>query len=208
MRLEEFTKYIRKSGCRLKLYKNLDTVKGCAGYFEVNSKGPHISAAIRYLTPVYQMELVAHEYCHYLQYNDEKDLDLEEVDMCKIHEEWLAGKEFSDEIIKETRDLMLLHEWDADRRAMELSKKLNLEPWDMNAYIRGSQSYLMVMKWSWQTRQPFEATPSRWKFKPVIMTEEELLAPMSTDEVRKMNKMMRVKNILVPEDFPEHTTQV
>jgi len=193
MQLEEFIKYIRKSGCNIRLYKNLDTVKGCAGYFEAKTT-PRISAAIKYLRPVYQMELIAHEYCHYLQYMDEKDLDVEEVDMCKIHEQWLAGKDFSTEVIKETRDLMLTHEWDADRRAMELSKKLNLEPWDMNAYMRGSMSYLLTMKWSWETRQSYEGTPSRWKFKPITLTEEELLAPMTTDETRKMDKLMRVVN--------------
>lgn len=195
MKLDGFTKYMRNSGCRVRIYKNLWEVKGSTGYFDVNSKGPYICAAINGLTPIYQMELLAHEYGHYLQWMEEKDLDVEEVEMYKIQEDWIARKnEFTPEILKEARDFMLYYEWDADRRAAELSSKLNLEPWDTPSFLRGTQSYINSIKWSWLARKNFSVSASRWHFKPKPMTEEEVLEPLTIEAFRKIDKWVRAVN--------------
>ena len=122
-------------------------------------------------------------------------LDIEEVEMYKIHEDWLAGRnEFSPGILKEAREFMLEYEWDADLRAVELSNKLNLEPWDLPAFLRGSQSYINSIKWSWQTRESFSVSASRWHFKPRSMTEEEVLAQLTIEEFKKIDKWVRAAN--------------
>lgn len=197
MDLRGFAKYIRRSGCRLRLYEGLASVKECLGYFDVNTKGPYICAAMKGMRPKDRMELLAHEYCHYLQWYEEKDLDVEEVEMFEIHENWLAHKnEYTPEILKEAREFMLHHEWDADRRASELCRKLNLEPWDEPTFLRGTQSYVNSLKWSWECRLPFITSISRWRFKPLVMTEEEAIAPLTIEQFKKIDKWMRGENHL------------
>lgn len=196
MKFDELVNYIRENGCAVRIYKNLSTIKNCDGFFDLNKKGqPVIYAAIKGLIPSQQMQLLSHEYGHYLQYLEDKDRPEEELDCYKLQEDWTARKlELTRQDWLEARNMMLVYEYDADVRAIKLAKELDLTPWNELDLIRSANAYNASMKWAWDTRQNFSVCAKRNHFKPTLKTEEEIIAPLTVEEWCKINKLIRVAN--------------
>jgi hypothetical protein len=196
MKLNDFIKFIRESGCRTRIYKNKWTVKNINGYFDIDKKGrPILTAALSGHSESSKMELLAHEYGHYLQYLDDMTNPAEEYDCYGMQEKWLKGKiELSSEELKECRNMILDYEWDADMRALKLGSSLALEPWNAPNLIRGAKSYNATIKWSFDARLPFHCSIGRHHFNSKMLTADEVLAPLTIAEFRKFDKLVRFRN--------------
>jgi hypothetical protein len=197
MNYEGLVKYVRDAGCRVIVYKNKGSLKGdsCAGYFERKTKGPFICMAIEGMSEISCCELLIHEFCHYLQWKDGTETPAID-DAYEDWDKWLTkNKKLTAERIEEIRQVILTHEWDAEIRSVSLGKNLNVKGYRPASILRGANAYMSTIKWSFQTHQTSPWTPERSKFKPLVLTKEELLRPLSERELKKMDKLMKALNV-------------
>jgi hypothetical protein len=196
MNFEQLKQYVKNAGCRLYLYPSKGSLMGgqCAAYFEVkekNSKGPYICMATQGLEETELCELLLHEFAHFLQWKDgteNKKIDQAYRDWYK----WLAGKKkFTEKRIEAIRKMILMHEWDADMRAIELGLKLPVENYDARDVLRGANAYASTIKWSFQSKDTSPWTPARFHFKPRILTKKELLAPLNAKQFRRIDRLVK-----------------
>jgi len=188
MDFEQLTKYIRKQGCRVRIWNSRKYIDGAAGNFDITSHGPLINVATRQETLKKNTETLLHEYGHFLQY---KDGMFETMDVicpyAQIHDDWINGRIELCEVAKTaTRNTMLFVEWGAEMRAYKAGAKLHIKKFDPMHYLRGAMSYMICIKWSWENRLDWKRCLNRKFIKnPHIYTNKELFAPL-TDEEKKL----------------------
>lgn len=201
MDFNDFVKFIRKDGCRVFVYKNKTTVDGDFAYFVCNSGGkPYICIATKGATPLSKVEMLAHEYGHYLQYKEEGPQWSEGLDIWSIFQKWANGKDYDDDTLSKCRRLMLISEWDASMRGIEVVNSLDVKPWDEDSMLCYTAAYISSIKWGWQTRNTFNYTAGHWRFKPKAYSIDEVLQPLTVAEFKKIDKWMRAENKL-PKGF-------
>lgn len=140
-------------------------VKNCGGYFDYDSKEFVVAMRNRM-----GFEILVHEYCHYLQWKEDRKYFLKMVKNCGIVFDWLDGKFYKKSILeKATRGVIEL-EWDCEKRAVDLIKKYKLDV-DIPEYCRSANSYLLFYHIVRETRMWYKKSPYNTKLTDGMLPE-------------------------------------
>ena len=194
MNFDEMVRYIREDGCRVYVYPNKKTIfGGNSGTFSYNEHGPIIAMASSGRSKYKRMETLLHEYGHFLQYKDGFMQYLDDIcDSYEIERIWLAGKvKLTPMELLIARNCMLTMEYDAERRAVQTAEELDVEDFCRDYYVKGAAGYAAAIKWTWARKINTTSTPARKLFSSNLLTNEELFAPLTEDELKKFDKALK-----------------
>lgn len=187
MNFQQFCSYIKAQGCKIRLYKKKTSIGGAVGLFQ-EEPAPLISLAILCCSKKRQMELLAHEFAHFLQYKDGFTTIIENI--CE-YGDWVRWTdreiELSEKEVQAVRNTVLAIEWDAEMRAMKLAKELGLEGFNEKSYLRSACAYMETIKWSFLTRGDFVRSINKKLVEPRVYTLKELFAPLTAREKKKFS---------------------
>lgn len=179
-------KYIKDSGCKV-IKHNRSRLKqaDCMGTFDISKKkNPIISIAINGHPQQELIQVLLHEYAHFLQWNSGYLQKLEGEDLSggwEIISDWLAGVDINYDILCKARDAVLLIEYDAEKMVIKLSEEYNLNIGGSNAYMSAAYSYITFLKYAIETRDWKSGAHTLLKCNK-ILTKRELLRPLSNME--------------------------
>lgn len=195
MKFDELVKFVRDSGCRVYIYTKKSSLdkERCAGYFERNKNGPYICLATADIDAESQIELLLHEFSHFMQWKE--GVETRRIDNAyKLWGKWLNGKYVSPGRLEEIRRMIILHEWDAEMRAVKLAENLCIDDYDSAGVIRGANAYVATLKWCFQTRKISSWSPYRGAFKSKILTRKELVKPLNARQLRRIERLIMSEN--------------
>lgn len=190
MNFKQLIDYIKKDGCRVRIYKKWNLVDGCSGTFHITKKGPLISMAIRGLNEIERYEVLLHEYAHHLQWRDGFMQYIDGIcDAYRLENDWLAGRvELSSTEKRVVRNCILTMEYDAEKRAVDLIEKLKIEKINKKYFLRGAEAYTWGTKWSFARRRGFIECPKRSRFKGVLLDTTELYRDLTRSELASIER--------------------
>lgn len=134
----------------------------------------------------YKLSVLVHEYCHFLQFIENKNWDCDGTDPSIILSDYLKGVNFSSDLLENARKQIILMERDCDIRSVNMIKKWKL-PININLYIKQSNAYAYSYfytfekrKWLgniWKNKKILDIMPSHfrcrtWEFIPVGIKKE------------------------------------
>lgn len=103
-------------------------------------------------------EILIHEYCHYLQWKEDRKYFLKLINNCAIVFDWIDGKFFKKDIIDYAIMGVIELELDCERRSLEQIKKYKLDV-DVEDYCKAANSYLLFYNIVRETRKWYGDTP-------------------------------------------------
>jgi len=184
MNFPQLLRYVKEKGCRVRVYKGKKLIDGSAGTFEETDCGPIISLAFLDTPPQKQIELLLHEFGHFLQWKDGYMATLDGI--CNAYEifpRWIKHQiELTPLELQVARNTNLSLEWNAETRALELAKELSIVDFDPQWYLKGACAYMLSIKWAWANRKNFHKTIKREFVTPHHLTPAQLFSPLSAEE--------------------------
>lgn len=152
--------------------------QACSGYFSPDSA--ELVVAIG--KPIHEwVTVLAHEYCHFIQwaYHRKEIWDAaflpDGLDPSHVLEEWLDGKDYSDEVVQKSIELLMGIELDCEKRTVELLKHMDLPGIDLDEAVQKALSYVHFYpevakrrKWCLPEQGPYriekvwKAFPTKW----------------------------------------------
>lgn len=132
-------------------------VNNYGGYFDYSTKEFVVAMKNKM-----GFEILIHEYCHYLQWKEDRKYFLKLVKDCGIIFDWLDGKFYKKSIIESaTRGVMEL-EWDCEKRSVDTIKKYKLDV-NVEDYCRSANSYILFYHMVKENRQWYKKSPYNTK---------------------------------------------
>jgi len=197
MTYDDVVEYIKAAGCRVYIYNQKTSIYGGVnGTFDYNDNGPIICVANKNIPPKKRIETLLHEYGHFLQWQDGFLQYLDGIcDGYEVFEKWVNGKEYSAMEIQIARNLVLTIEYDAEKRAIDIGEFLQPDNWSRDYILMGAQSYVTGIKWDFLNRKNTLKLPHRKHFKPKILSNDELFAPLSCKEIRLMELIQQKQKV-------------
>jgi len=195
MDYNELLKYVRGL-CRVRAYKDRSSLAcGARGTFQVTNKGPLITLATRGLSKKKLTETLLHEFAHFLQYQDGFMSYVDNIcDGYSVVGEWFAGRvEFTPMEIQVVRNSILTIEYDAERRGHNLGLTLGAKHFTSRYYLKGAEAYMDAIKWSFLRREETTETPRRNEYKGVLISNEELYAPLKEKRAARMDARLSLQ---------------
>lgn len=186
MKFWELVDLVKKDGCRLRLYDKEElSVAQCAGTFDITKSGnPLICLAIKGHTQKELLQLLLHEYAHFLQWKTGFLHKLEGPDLKEgwdVFDKWYRQvKKFSNDQLERSRNAICLIEYDADLRVLDLAKKFNIDIGSHEEYMSKAYGYVALIKWAFKNKD--------WGYHPDgqfdgrIRSPQEILAPIKKYE--------------------------
>lgn len=166
MTLEEFIRYIKDQGCRVIIYRKKRLFKDQGGDYRGffgwhSAHGPLIQVAAKERPDEEVAAILCHEFAHFLQWkkglftkwNKQYGGGLEEFS------DWLDGKNFKKKNIRSILNSILTCEYDAERRGLQIARKLNINIGCETTYIRDANSYMTRIKQTYINRKDVERPP-------------------------------------------------
>lgn len=143
----------------------------CEGIFDITDSGdPIILIATKNATELNAKKLLLHEFSHFLQWKDGFMQTIESViDGWKIFDKWIGGKNYPVEVIDTAHKAILLLEYDAEIRSLQLARQLNIDIGPEDEYIREANDYITFLRCVRKTRDwsyPFPRGECKEKFTP------------------------------------------
>lgn len=182
--MERIVERIKAEGCRVRVYDRPYVYNGTAvGLFDLDKKGrPIISIAGREPNKVELNHIALHELGHFLQWRD---------GMCKkiephgegtlIFDKWVEGQEFDKKTLRYARRATLILEYDADCRAIDLGKELDVRMYSDEDAYNIAHSYITSIKRDFEMRRSAVHYP-HMHIMPRKMSRKEVLAPLTDGE--------------------------
>lgn len=159
MQFWQLVRLIKNNGCRVRLY-NKDELRlaQCAGTFDITKSGnPLICIATKGHTRQELMQLLLHEYAHFLQWKSGFLHKLEGPDLkdgWDVFDKWFKRiKRYNDKQLKHSRNAIVLIEYDADLRVLVLAKELGIDIGSHKDYIANAYSYVTLIKWAFKNKK-------------------------------------------------------
>ncbi len=192
MQFWQLVSRIKNEGCHVRLYDREEMkVAQCAGTFDISKKGnPLICLAIKGHTRQELLQLLLHEYAHFLQWKEGilhrfegKDLKLgwDTLDL------WLGHKKkFSKAQLSWARDAIILIEYDADIRVIEMACELGVDIGSHRTHMANAYSYVTLIKWAAKNRK-WGSHPGEDYFDGRIRTPKEILSHITPEEEQILN---------------------
>jgi len=185
MNFSELATFIKADGCLLRLYKRKSLLKvaQCLGTFDISKKkNPIISLATKGHGQLTLIRTLLHEYAHYRQHK-EGYFDTVEgvVKGWEVLDKWLNGRRYDEKTLAMARNCVVLIEYDAEIRTIQLARTLGVDIGDVGDYLDDAHSYASHLKNVFRTRvwSPYRRLDiQRRKLSPTeilaTLTEEEL----------------------------------
>lgn len=197
MDYNELLKYVRGL-CRVRVYKDRPFLScGSRGTFQVTNKGPLITLAQKGLSKKKLTETLLHEFAHYLQYQDGFMSYVDNIcDGYQVAGDWFAKKiELTPMEIQVVRNSILTIEYDAERRGHNLGLTLGVKNFSSKYYLRGAEAYMDAIKWSFLRREDTTDTPRRCEYKGVLLSNQELYAPLNEKRAALMDARLSLQKL-------------
>jgi len=104
-------------------------------------------------------EILLHEYCHFLQWQNDRQLWNKSMETYDILFDWISNKEsvISDELLNQSLHDILEIEHDCEKRVLKLVKNCPIEDFDTDKYIKAVNAYL----WSYHINRELRIKPKR-----------------------------------------------
>ena len=142
------------------------------GYFSYNNYPEFICAIGNDIDEWFP--IFVHEFCHYRQWVEKSkywnilydNVKVKKVDVSSLMDDWITGKEFSKNKIKEYVKRTLECERDCEKRTVKMIKDFDL-PIKIDKYIRGANSYLYFYIYVLKRRVWYKEIPP-YKIKKVL----------------------------------------
>jgi hypothetical protein len=192
MQFWQLISHIKKDGCNVRLYDKEELkVAQCAGTFDITKKGnPLICLATKGHTQQELLQLLLHEYAHFLQWKTGLLHKLEGENLKKgwvVLDNWLRHrKKYTEEELLLARDAIILIEYDADIRAIEISKELSVDIGSHKTHMENAYSYITLIKWAVKNRRWGEH-PGEGYFDSRVRTPTEILREITPEEEQVLN---------------------
>lgn len=119
----------------------------CGGWFD--SRGKEFVIAMKSNS---WFEILLHEYCHYLQWKNNRKFFNMKTTSCGILFSWLENEDYSDNIIKKAINDIIEIEWDCEINALKLIKQYKLDI-DVDQYIKSANACLLFYHMVHQSRK-------------------------------------------------------
>lgn len=193
MTYEELVRYIKEEGCRVRVYRTKETIYGGSrGTFDTNDKGPLICVAVKNVDEPRRVETLLHEYGHFLQWRDGFMQYLDGIcDAYETEDKWIKGKiELSERELRVVRNIMLTVEYDAEKRGCAQGCYLEPNHFDRDFYLRGAAAYMDSIKWEFARRMPTADVALRTRYKPKVLTTEELYSDLSELHLLSLDRVL------------------
>ena len=193
MNFWQLVRYIKLDGCNLRLYNKEKLILAeCPGTFDISKNGnPIISLTTKGHTKRELMQLLLHEYSHYIQWKTGFLHKLEGENLklgWDVLEKWLTkAKKYTDAELTWARNAVVLIEYDADLRVIDLSHKFSIDIGSHNEYMANAYSYVTLLKWATKNRK-WDSHPGGSFFNGRIRTPSEILAPITPAEEKILNE--------------------
>jgi len=191
----ELIDYIKKDGCNIRMYNKSELkVAQCSGTFDITKKGnPLICLAMKGHTRKELLQLLLHEYAHFLQWKEGMLHKLEGADLKEgwdVLDFWLQHKKkYTTEQLKKARDAVLLIEYDADIRVTELSVELGIDIGSHQAHMANAYSYILLIKWAAKNRK-WGGHPDGSGLDGRVRTPEEILVEITPEEEEMLDECL------------------
>jgi hypothetical protein len=136
---------------------------GYGGWFEAGDKMELVVAMKHKLS----FEIFIHEYCHYLQWRENKEGWEEQTPDYDLLFTWIMhlDKEYSEEQLQKSLETIIRFEHDCESRVLNLAEQLGIEDFDRPKYIRAVNAYL----WSYHIAKELRLKSKNTIYTPKIM---------------------------------------
>jgi len=188
MDFNQLVQFIKMDGCSVRIYNNkrIMSVAQCTGTFDISKAGnPIISVATKGQRRIDLIRILLHEYAHYRQWKDgfmgKAELISKGWDTL---DKWLKGKQYTNNQLYMARNCVVLIEYDAEIRTVQLSRNLGIDLGDNEDFLDNAHSYISHLKNVFRTRNW-----SRYKqldLCNIKLTPEQILAPLTKEEIVKL----------------------
>ncbi len=195
MLFPQLVEYIKNAGCSIFLYDRKELkVAQCVGTFDIAKNGnPLICLATKGHTHIELMQILLHEYAHFLQWEEGFLHKLEGEDLKKgwdVFDLWLRKKKkYSPEELVRSRNAVLLIEYDADLRVIDLAKELNIDIGSHIEHLENAYSYIVLIKWAFKNRK-WDSHPGAGAFSGAPRTPKQILASLTTQEEEIVDNLL------------------
>ena len=177
--------FIKRDGCPVRLYdKKMMKDAQSIGTFDVTKKGegnPIICIALKGHSRLELIRVLLHEYAHFCQWKDGFMQKIENaVKGHDVLDKWLKGKKYAPDILYKARNAIILLEYDAEIRTIQLSRALGVNIGRHKNYYNNAHSYVTNIKNVFRVRHwdsYHELDLCYRKLKP-----SEILKPLSIEE--------------------------
>ena len=187
MQFWQLVSLIKKQGCNIRLYNKEELkVAQCAGTFDITKgENPLICLATRGHTQQELLQLLLHEYAHFLQWQEGMLHRFEGKNLklgWDVLDLWLRHiKNFSDEKLSVARKAIILIEYDADIRVIEMAQQFGVDIGSHKTHMANAYSYITLIKWATKNRK-WGSHPGEAYFDGRIRTPDEILLDITEEE--------------------------
>lgn len=179
MNTKELIAFIRATGCKVRIYK--DRAHFSDGSYGLSWYDPErlIEVATKDREEEEINEILVHEYCHYLQWQDGLINKLRlKYGLWDVLEKWIEGGRVNKKKAESARKGVLLLEYDCELRTLEFLRTHKVKCNGLKEYRQGINSYLHTIKMSFQYKKKLTGYP-RYKFSSILpANNRELFAPI------------------------------
>ena len=143
----EIVKCAKEQGCPVTVFKHRAKVNGSNGYFSSEPR-PHIKVGLQGKSWPKSIQLIVHEYCHYVQWKKgflgHKD-DEGNIAYARL----LEGETLAPRERKKASALVRISEYDCEQRTAELFERWNIESiFPPTEHIKSANTYNRHIVWS------------------------------------------------------------
>ena len=202
MHFRQLVSYVKADGCKVRLYNKPELKLAlCTGTFDISKNGnPIICLAKEGHTHTELKQLLLHEYAHFLQWKsgllgilEGEDLyggwDVIDRFVVEKKDHWRNGNKYTKEDFIKARNAVILIEYDAEIRTLELSKELNIDIGSHREYMCSALSYVSFLKWCMKYKRWDAHTDSSY-FNQKLKTPTEILEPLDWQDEMIIRKLI------------------
>lgn len=178
--------FIRSIGCKVILHDRKELrINKCEGTFSITENGnPVISLAMRgFKNEKHKILTLLHEFAHFVQWKTGYwDLVHRENDGWDTVDKYIryVRKRISEDEIKKARRTVLLLEYDAEMRTINLARYFSI-PIDESEYLQWANNYMLQIKWALENKE-WKYPELDYKISRKVISVKNLLAPLTREE--------------------------
>lgn len=146
------------------LLHNKDQIDGYGGWLETEEGSKELSVAMSHHMG---FEILLHEYCHFLQYKNNRKFWDESAQYYDILFDWAGDKDLlvDDATLDKSLKTILAIEHDCEKRALKLVSLNPIQDFDVTKYKKAANSYL----WSYHLMRELRQRPKKPIYTEIIL---------------------------------------
>lgn len=135
---------------------NKEHLDGYGGWLEADGEDRELAVAVKHHMG---FEILLHEYCHFLQYKNDRSFWDKSSEKYDLLFDWATGevKEAEEDALNESLEMIIRIEHDCERRALKIVELNPIEDFDTVKYKKAVNAYL----WSYHIMREVRQRPKR-----------------------------------------------